>query len=78
MQNLQSLIEQAWENRALLQETKTTDAIRAVIELLDAGKLRVAEPVGDTSTSLSTCVKGIIYQIQNYAPDIRGHHIYLW
>ncbi|HWS59607.1 MAG TPA: hypothetical protein VN182_01625, partial [Flavobacterium sp.] len=54
MNELQSIIEQAWENRALLQETKTTDAIRAVIELLDSGKLRVAEPVGDTSTSLST------------------------
>jgi 2,3,4,5-tetrahydropyridine-2-carboxylate N-succinyltransferase len=45
MNELQSIIEQAWENRALLQETKTTDAIRAVIELLDSGKLRVAEPV---------------------------------
>ena len=54
MNELQSIIEQAWENRALLQETKTTDAIRAVIELLDSGKLRVAEPVGDTSTSTST------------------------
>ena len=47
MNTLQTIIEQAWENRALLQETKTTDAIRAVIELLDTGKLRVAEPVGD-------------------------------
>ncbi len=45
MNELQSIIEQAWENRALLQETKTTDAIRSVIELLDSGKLRVAEPV---------------------------------
>jgi 2,3,4,5-tetrahydropyridine-2,6-dicarboxylate N-succinyltransferase len=54
MNELQPIIEQAWENRALLQETTTTDAIRAVIELLDAGKLRVAEPKGDTSTSLST------------------------
>ena len=47
MNELQSIIEQAWENRALLQETKTTDAIRAVIELLDKGNLRVAEPVGE-------------------------------
>jgi len=47
MNPLQTIIEQAWENRALLQETKTTDAIRSVIELLDTGKLRVAEPVGD-------------------------------
>jgi 2,3,4,5-tetrahydropyridine-2-carboxylate N-succinyltransferase len=54
MNPLQSIIEQAWENRAMLQETTTTSAIREVIELLDTGKLRVAEPVGDTSTSLST------------------------
>lgn len=47
MNELQSIIEQAWENRALLQETETTDAIRSVIELLDSGKLRVAEPVGE-------------------------------
>jgi 2,3,4,5-tetrahydropyridine-2-carboxylate N-succinyltransferase len=47
MNSLQPIIEQAWENRALLQETTTTDAIREVIELLDTGKLRVAEPVVD-------------------------------
>jgi 2,3,4,5-tetrahydropyridine-2,6-dicarboxylate N-succinyltransferase len=54
MSALQTIIEQAWENRALLQEETTTKAIREVIELLDSGKLRVAEPKGDTSTSLST------------------------
>jgi len=48
MNPLQPIIEQAWENRALLQETTTTDAIREVIELLDTGKLRVAEPKDDT------------------------------
>ncbi len=48
MNELQPIIEQAWENRALLQEKKATDAIRAVIELLDSGKLRVAEPKGDS------------------------------
>jgi 2,3,4,5-tetrahydropyridine-2-carboxylate N-succinyltransferase len=45
MKNLQTIIEQAWENRALLQETITTTAIREVIDLLDNGKLRVAEPI---------------------------------
>ena len=44
MNNLQSIIEAAWENRALLQEEKTTSAIRNVIDLLDSGTLRVAEP----------------------------------
>lgn len=44
MNELQPIIEKAWENRALLQEETTIAAIREVIELLDNGKLRVAEP----------------------------------
>lgn len=44
---LQHIIEEAWENRALLQEQSTIEAIRAVIEELDKGRIRVAEPVGD-------------------------------
>ena len=48
MNTLQTTIEQAWENRALLQEKTTTDAIREVVDLLDGGILRVAEPKGDT------------------------------
>jgi 2,3,4,5-tetrahydropyridine-2-carboxylate N-succinyltransferase len=47
MNPLQTIIEEAWENRALLQEEKTTNAIREVVELLDIGQLRVAEPVGE-------------------------------
>ena len=45
MTELQKTIEQAWENRALLQEETTTTAIRKVISLLDSGNLRVAEPI---------------------------------
>lgn len=41
---MQSVIEAAWENRKLLEEKSTQDAIRNVIELLDKGGLRVAEP----------------------------------
>jgi 2,3,4,5-tetrahydropyridine-2-carboxylate N-succinyltransferase len=44
MNHLQNLIEKAWDNRTLLQETTTTTAIREVIDLLDSGELRVAEP----------------------------------
>lgn len=47
MNELQSIIEKAWENRALLQEETTITAIRKVIDLLDNGKLRVAEPTTD-------------------------------
>ncbi|QQS52486.1 MAG: 2,3,4,5-tetrahydropyridine-2,6-dicarboxylate N-succinyltransferase [Bacteroidota bacterium] len=37
-------IEAAWENRELLKEASTQKTIRDIIELLDKGKLRVAEP----------------------------------
>jgi len=41
---LQQTIEQAWEDRALLKEQNVQDSIRDVVEQLDKGKLRVAEP----------------------------------
>ena len=44
MTNLITLIESAWENRALLQENTTKEAIRTIVDLLDKGELRVAEP----------------------------------
>jgi 2,3,4,5-tetrahydropyridine-2-carboxylate N-succinyltransferase len=47
MDTLQTIIEQAWNNRELLKETTTTDAIRKVVDLLDEGTLRVAKPIGD-------------------------------
>ncbi|MCC6384569.1 MAG: 2,3,4,5-tetrahydropyridine-2,6-dicarboxylate N-succinyltransferase [Bacteroidia bacterium] len=40
---MKDLIEQAWNNRSLLSEKKTIDAIYAVIEELNLGNLRVAE-----------------------------------
>jgi len=45
---MQQIIEAAWADRALLKEEKTQNTIREVIEQLDKGKLRVAEPKGDT------------------------------
>lgn len=45
MSKLQSTIESAWENRDLLKEKATIDAIHEVINQLDAGELRVAEPI---------------------------------
>jgi len=40
-------IEAAWENRELLNDTKTIVAINEVLEELDKGRLRCAEPRGD-------------------------------
>ena len=42
---LREIIEKAWVDRALLQETSVREAIRTVVERLDKGTLRVAEPV---------------------------------
>ncbi len=44
MTALQNLIEEAWNDRSLLSDSKTINAIREVINLLDNGELRVAEP----------------------------------
>jgi len=40
---LKAQIELTWNDRALLKEAASKEAIRDVIELLDKGKLRVAE-----------------------------------
>ncbi len=45
MQKLRKIIENAWEHRELLEVIEVRDAVREVIALLDAGKLRVAEPL---------------------------------
>jgi 2,3,4,5-tetrahydropyridine-2-carboxylate N-succinyltransferase len=47
MNHLREIIEKAWDDRSLLQESATTTAIRKVIDLLDEGTLRVADPTLD-------------------------------
>lgn len=42
---LKDIIEKAWIGRTLLQDAATQSAIRSVVEKLDKGELRVAEPV---------------------------------
>ena len=39
------IIESAWENRELLSEATTKEAIRRVVEAVDKGELRTAEPI---------------------------------
>ena len=45
--SLQNLILEAWSNRDLLKEATYSDAVRAVIEDVDKGRLRVASPEGE-------------------------------
>ncbi len=47
MNNSRKLIEEAWDNKDLLKNENVQNAIRNVIDLLDNGKLRVAEPIAN-------------------------------
>jgi len=47
MNQLQDIISKAWDNRELLKDESTIKAIREVIELLDQGNLRCAEPTSE-------------------------------
>lgn len=47
MNEVKKLIENAWENRDLLSDQNVVEAINFVIEELDKGRLRVAEPAAD-------------------------------
>jgi 2,3,4,5-tetrahydropyridine-2-carboxylate N-succinyltransferase len=44
--DLRQIIENTWDDRTLLSSEASQNAIRNVIDMLDTGKLRVAEPVG--------------------------------
>lgn len=54
---LKTIIEAAWDNRELLKEKETEIAIKTIIADLDAGKLRVAEPLEDGSWKVNDWVK---------------------
>ena len=41
---MKKIIEAAWEDRSLLKELKTQEVIREIINQIDLGQLRVAEP----------------------------------
>jgi len=44
---MRAIIEAAWEDRSLLEQEETQNAIRSIIKQLDEGDLRVAEPTTD-------------------------------
>lgn len=44
---MREIIEKAWENRELLKDTSVQQTIENVIEELDKGKIRVAEPTAN-------------------------------
>lgn len=45
MDKMRNIIEEAWENRALTEQHEVQSAIREVIDMLDKGKIRIAEKI---------------------------------
>ena len=60
MKDLQNTIEKAWEDRSLLTQQKTIDAIREVVRLCDVGILRCAEPTRDGWKVNQWVKKGVV------------------
>ncbi len=57
---LKEIIEAAWEDRELLAETHTVEAIESVVQHLDQGEIRVAEPSDDGWKVNEWIKKGVI------------------
>lgn len=57
IEELRVLVERAWEERSLLDGVETREAVRRVVELLDRGELRVAEPAAEDTWVVNEWVK---------------------
>lgn len=60
LENLKKIVETAWEDRSTLELEETRAAIRRLIDMLDKGELRVAEPEGDGWKVNEWVKKGVI------------------
>jgi 2,3,4,5-tetrahydropyridine-2,6-dicarboxylate N-succinyltransferase len=78
--SLQKTIEDAWENRDLLKNEDTQKAIFALIENLDKGIVRVAEPKQDGTWQVNEWVKkGVILYFpltQNKTEKLGAYEFY--
>jgi 2,3,4,5-tetrahydropyridine-2-carboxylate N-succinyltransferase len=57
MQNLQKKIEQIWEDRSLLSQPESIEAIEHIIAELDAGKIRVAQVLANGNWQVNEWIK---------------------
>jgi 2,3,4,5-tetrahydropyridine-2-carboxylate N-succinyltransferase len=82
MNDLQQIIETAFENRASITaaaaDAKVRDAVQQVIAQLDAGKLRVAEKSGDSWTTHQWVKKAVLlsFRLQDNAVVRDGYTNY--
>ena len=56
-QELENVINSAWEDRSMLNDPSIQESVRSVLNLLDQGKLRVAEPTEDGEWKVNNWVK---------------------
>lgn len=57
MQSLQHTIEAAWNDRSLLADTAVITAVQEVLEMLDTGQIRIAEPDGQAGWRVHEWIK---------------------
>lgn len=57
MNQLEQIINSAWEDRSMLNDKPVQEAIRQVVSLLDTGKVRVAEPLENGDWKVNDWVK---------------------
>ena len=50
-EDLRTIVEKAWEDRSLLTQKPTQEAVREVIEHVDKGRLRTAEPLDEEQSA---------------------------
>ncbi|WP_299531265.1 2,3,4,5-tetrahydropyridine-2,6-dicarboxylate N-succinyltransferase [Ulvibacterium sp.] len=60
MTELREVIENAWDNRELLKDPNTQNAIRKLIDYIDEGKLRCAEPTNNGWQINEWVKKGVV------------------
>ena len=60
MQSLQNIIEKAWEQPELRKNPESISAIEQVVDLVDKGQLRTAQPKEDGSWQVNEWVKKAI------------------
>ncbi|MEM1256934.1 MAG: 2,3,4,5-tetrahydropyridine-2,6-dicarboxylate N-succinyltransferase [Bacteroidota bacterium] len=60
MTELKNSVEKAWENRELLKDGNTQKAIREIIDLIDQGQLRCAEPTANGWKINEWVKKGVV------------------
>lgn len=57
MENLKQIIENAWENPSLRASDETQKAIESIVEKVDKGELRTANPNEDGTWTVNEWVK---------------------